>query len=177
MTPLPICSSAVVIDRLVPADGESLSLSHSDPENARFQGWPSPLSLADALRFIASMKDVPLLAVGSGAQLAIRELPEGPLVGDLYIARRESMTDTIELGITLLRQHQGRGLATAAIRAFLRAVRGTQGIQRLEAIIDVDNVRSIALFERLAFGFERRLAGTHVRRDGSTADELNRFVG
>ncbi|WP_172803183.1 GNAT family N-acetyltransferase [Alloactinosynnema sp. L-07] len=161
-----------MIDRLAPADAEVLSVSHSDPDNARFQGWPSPLSPADALAFIESMGEA-TFAVGTGIQLAIRESPGGPLVGDLYVARERA--EAVELGITLVPGHQSRGLATAAVTAMTNALLAGLPITTVEAICDVDNTRSAALFERAGFRFRERTTASWTRRDGTVTDEL-RFV-
>lgn len=177
MAVLPIIGDGVVVDRLVPDDANSLAASHSDPDNARYQGWPSPLSPADARLFIDQMAQLTPLTLGSGVQLAIRQAPGSPLAGDLYMARPQARPRSLELGITLVPAYQGRGLATAAIRALLEAIfsgdlRGGGGVDRIEAILDVDNRRSKALFERLGFQLHKRRLGTGERRDGSTADEL-----
>jgi hypothetical protein len=49
---LPILGAGVVIDRLTAADAPELARSHSDSDNAHFQGWRSPLSQEEASRFI-----------------------------------------------------------------------------------------------------------------------------
>jgi hypothetical protein len=48
---LPIVGQGEHIDRLVLADACVLAASHSDADNATYQGWQSPLSDAAAQRF------------------------------------------------------------------------------------------------------------------------------
>ena len=139
MVALPIVGDGVFVDRLVPGDAPALSRSHSDPDNARFQGWQSPLSEEEALAFIAEHATA---TAEEGVQLAIRERPGGELAGDLYLHRAG---DVIEVGITLVPGFGGRGLATATIVAVAAAV------GPLRAWVHDDNVRSRALFERLGF--------------------------
>lgn len=145
----------VLIDRLVPADASALSVSHSDPDNARYQGWRSPLSEPDAKHFIDAQADAGPLAPGSETQLAIREGPEGPLAGDLYLARTPSAPWSAEIGVTLTPGCQGQGLAMAAIAAVVDAVFAAEPpggpVHRIVALLDVDNLRSRGLFERLGF--------------------------
>lgn len=176
MAVLPIIGDGVVVDRLVPDDADLLAAAHSDPDNARYQGWPPPLSTAGAQLFIDQMARLTPLALGSGVQLAIREAPGSPLAGDLYVGRPQARPRSLELGITLVPAYQGRGLATAAIRTLLETIFSGDlrdgGVDRIEAILDVDNRRSKALFERLGFRLHERRPGTGERRDGSTADEL-----
>jgi RimJ/RimL family protein N-acetyltransferase len=116
-----------------------LARSHSDPDNARFQGWQSPLSEDEALAFIAEHAAA---TPAEGVQLAIRERQGGELAGDLYLHAADG---ALEVGITLVPGFGGRGLATATIAAVGSAV------GPLRAWAHEDNVRSRALFERLGF--------------------------
>ncbi|MGK2948373.1 MAG: GNAT family N-acetyltransferase [Acidimicrobiales bacterium] len=176
MALLPISGPTVVIDRLAPHDAPALSASHSDATNARYQGWRSPLSEGEALELIAEMSGIDVLTIrGDGVQLAIRMAAGGPLVGDLYLVRSTAEAHVAEVGITLVPDSHGRGLATAAVRAVLAALLGApaHGITRVDAYLDIDNERSQALFERLGFLPLARVEGASHRRDGTTADELH----
>jgi RimJ/RimL family protein N-acetyltransferase len=165
----------VVLDRLVPQDAAASALSHSDPENVRYQGWDSPLSRDEARTFITSAVDEPLIA-GSAAQLAIRHAVGAPLAGDLYLARPQDRQREVELGITLVPGFGGRGLAAEAVRLAVdtafAAAPGPVAVHRVVAVVDVDNLRSRRLFEQLGFRLEGRLVLSGQRRDGSFADEL-----
>ncbi len=172
----PIVGHRVLIDRLVPEDASALSESHSDHGNAEYQGWQSPLSPAAARRFIEAERGSEPLAPGTAVQLAIRETSGGPLVGDLYLARSEASAQSVEVGITLVPGFHGRGLATAVIAAVLDVVfdptlRGGP-VSRVVAVLDADNVRSRALFERIGFRLDARHRASGRRRDGTRADEL-----
>lgn len=173
---LPFPGPGVLIDRLVVADAPALAASHSDPDNARFQGWESPLAPAEAQRFIEAQTGIEPLAPGSAVQLAIREAAGGPLAGDLYLDRSGKNPQAVEVGITLVPDFHGRGLATAAVAATLDAVFSPDvpagPVERLVAVVDVDNVRSRRLFERLGFRLVARHVGTGQRRDGTVADEV-----
>jgi len=138
----PLIGDGVVIDRLTPTDAPALSRSHSDPENARYQGWKCPLSEAEALAFIGEQSGE------DAVQFAIREEAGGPFAGDLYLNRDGS---SLEVGLTLVPGFHGRGVATAAVRSVIDTARTLDGVERLVAHIDVPNVRSRALFERVGF--------------------------
>lgn len=169
-----IIGPGVVIDRLVPTDAPALARSHSDPGNARHQGWRSPLSEADALHFIEQESGTEPLLPGSAVQLAIRETAGGDLAGDLYVDRPAAGPWSVEVGITLVPGLHGRGIATRAVTALLDAAFGTDpaGIHRVVAGLDIDNIRSRALFERLGFRLEAHHVRSSRRRDGTFADEL-----
>jgi RimJ/RimL family protein N-acetyltransferase len=171
---LPIAGPGVVIDRLVPGDAAALSVSHSHEGNARYQGWTSPLSPAEAAAFIDEMAEVALLSA-DGVQLALREERGGDLVGDVYLVRSSIEPAVVEVGITLVPDAHGRGLATAAIQALLAALFSERrhGVQRVDAHLDEANERSGALFERLGFLPLARREGASQRRDGMVADELH----
>lgn len=155
MLALPVVGDGVVIDRLRPDDAADLSRSHSDPDNARYQGWQSPLSEAEALEFIEEQSG------DDAVQFAIRETRGGPLAGDLYVHREDAAAD---LGITLVPGFHRRGLATATIRTVVDAL-ARDGVTRVVAWADIGNTRSRALFERAGF----TVVGEH---DGEVEMEL-----
>jgi RimJ/RimL family protein N-acetyltransferase len=108
-------------------------------------------------------------------QLAIRESDGGPLAGDTYVDRTLATPWSVEVGITLVPGlHGRRGIATATIAAVLDAVFAMppEPVHRVVAGLDIDNVRSKALFERLGFQLEAHHVRSGRRRDGSFADEL-----
>ncbi|VAI37907.1 uncharacterized N-acetyltransferase p20-like [Triticum dicoccoides] len=57
-----------------------------------------------------------------------------------------------ELGYVLARAHWGKGVATAAVRRAVAAVFGeVEGLQRVEALVDVANVASQRVLEKAGF--------------------------
>jgi RimJ/RimL family protein N-acetyltransferase len=171
---LPIVGVGVVVDRLTAGDAVALAASHSDPDNARLQGWASPLSVEAAGTFIAANEALEPLVPGVGMQLAIRRDLGGGLVGDLFVHRTAAAPDAVEVGITLCPGEHGRGLAAGAIRALVAAVvqAGSTGVARLVAIVDVENAASRRLFARAGFTETEWRDESWVRRDGSIADEV-----
>src|SRR4051812_7471099 len=164
---LPCIGDGVFIDRLYPSDAEALARSHSDPDNARYQGWKTPLSVGEAAEFIEEMTAEPVALPGSGVQLAIRDRSGGPLAGDVYIARPIDEPETVELGITLVPGFHRRGLAPRTIARASAAALGLDGVEQLVASIDDENMASRALFERAGFLLILREPGSFTRRDGS----------
>jgi ribosomal-protein-alanine N-acetyltransferase len=64
------------------------------------------------------------------------------------------VNDRLEVGYILGRSYWRQGLATEALRAFLGHCFGPLQVHRVEATIDVDNLPSIRLAERLGFRCE-----------------------
>jgi aminoglycoside 6'-N-acetyltransferase len=102
----------------------------------------------EARRFLGEMNQVPLLRPGKWAQLAIGEVGSSALLGDigLYLAGDSRHA---EIGFTLARTAQGRGLATAAVREAVQLVFELTSVERVLGITDARNHASIGVLERV----------------------------
>lgn len=136
--------------RLQDADLPIFMAYRNDPDIARYQGWES-ISRADAQEFIRYMQEAPLGVPGLGMQIAIESKATGLLVGDCYFQISPDDPRQAELGYTLASHAQGRGLATEAVRAWLTYAFPAFDLHRVTALLDVRNMRSAALLERLGF--------------------------
>ena len=176
---LPIVRPRIVIDRLRREDAQALAASRSDAENARYQGWRSPLGLRDAIELIDENGPLVAFAPGVGVQLAIRPEREGPLIGDFYADRHARDPADLTVGLTLCPGAHGRGHAADAVEAVASAVAAAPGcgIARIVAIVDAENLASLRLWPRCGFLESQRLHRTSVRRDGSVADEVVFVLG
>jgi RimJ/RimL family protein N-acetyltransferase len=96
--------------------------------------------------------------VGDPWYLTIVADPGGPAVGTIGIWETEHDGETLfETGWMVLPGHQGRGLASAALRALIARVSADGGFDAMHAFPPVTNAPSNALCRK--FGFELR--GTH----------------
>lgn len=120
----------------------------NDPAVARYQSWES-VSLPDAQAFVRAMRDVRLGIPGVGVQVAIELRATGSLIGDCYFCLATDDPRQAEIGYTLATDAQGRGLATEAVRAWLTYAFGAYDLHRVTATVDCENLRSVALLERL----------------------------
>ncbi|MEM6521754.1 MAG: GNAT family N-acetyltransferase [Cyanobacteria bacterium P01_C01_bin.70] len=92
---------------------------------------------------------------------------------DLYLGAlggADAGSGAMEVFITLMPEAQGRGIATASMRALYRFLFESCGAQELRADTVEENMRAIALFERLGFqriGVVERAAegGAFAHRD------------
>jgi [ribosomal protein S5]-alanine N-acetyltransferase len=145
--PLPRFGAGVVLRRLDATDLAAFQAYRTDVELARYQGW-SAMPDSEAREFLDEMNKVPLFRPGEWAQVGIAE-PEGSiLLGDigLYLAGDSRHA---EIGFTLARRAQGRGLATAAVREAVQLVFQFTTVERVLGITDVRNHASVRVLERV----------------------------
>lgn len=158
--PLPLCAGGVALRRLSVADLALFQAYRSDPALGRYQGW-SVMSDADALVFLDAMSTAPLFAPGRWIQIGIAS-PDGlTLLGDIGLHLSEDSRQA-QIGFTLSRSAQGRGLATAAVREALGLVLEATVVESILGLTDARNLPSIRLLERV--GMRRQTARDAVYR-------------
>ena len=158
--PLPrVASSGVVLRRLRLSDLAAFQAYRTDTELGRYQGW-SAMSDAQARAFLEEMSTMPLLPPGAWIQLGIAAPhDEATLLGDMGLCLAADARDHVEIGFTLSRPAQGRGLATVALRAAAQLVFESTAAERIVAITDVRNLASIGVLSRAGM---RRVEERHT---------------
>lgn len=130
-------------------DDRALFMAYrNDPEVARYQSWEG-ITDAEARALIQEMKEIQPWAPGEWLQIAIELKETGLLVGDCAVKIEEDDDRQAEIGYTLARAYQGRGIASEAVSRVLEYLFATLGLHRVIAITDVENAASVALLERL----------------------------
>lgn len=152
---------------IVPADAEAVFVGLSDPRVIRHYGV-SYRTREEAEVQMRWFED--LLAQGTGIWWAVCE-PSNPatLVGAAGLNDVCTKHLRGELGYWLLPDHWGRGVAGECVAAVLDYGYGVMKLHRVAADVDVDNLRSIALLERLGFQFEGVRRGCELK-DGQHID-------
>lgn len=74
---------------------------------------------------------------------------DGAVIGDLVLFHLDAEAGSAEVGWVVSPAASGRGLATEAVRALIDTAFQVYGLRRVVAQINPDNVRSVALAERL----------------------------
>ena len=120
----------------------------NDPEVAKYQGWEG-ISEPEARAFIQEQKKVQPGMPGQWFQIAVELKETGMLVGDCALKSEEHDERQAEIGYTLSRAYQGRGIASEAVSCVLEYAFVTLGLHRVIAITDCENAASVALLERL----------------------------
>lgn len=146
---LPLRGERVQVRRLSVDDLADFQTYRGDAEVGLYQGWTSKPD-AEARAFLAEMQAAPCCALGQWFQLGIAEGPTQRLIGDIGIHRYRS-ADLIEaeIGFSLSRAAQGRGLAREALGLMIDHLFSQLDVRRIVAITDARNTASIGLLRRL----------------------------
>ena len=152
--PLPRTAGRVTLRRLRLEDLPSFSAYRADPDVARWQGW-SPMTVDAARAFLVEMSAAPLFVRGEWTQIAIADTASDALLGDIGLFLADDARGA-EIGITLARTAQGRGIATEAVALTLELVFAAMQVERAIGITDARNAPCIRLLERAGFRHHER---------------------
>ena len=141
--------------RLAPTDLAAFQAYRGDAEVGRWQGW-TPQPDEQALAFLNEMATVPAFQPGQWTQLAIADDDGDRLLGDLGVHISADGREA-EFGFTLARAAQGRGIATAAVRAAITLVLEQTAVELIHAQTDARNAACIRLLERLGASLVGRI--------------------
>lgn len=147
LDPLPLHGARITLRRLRAEDLSAFQSYRQDPEVGRYQGW-RPQSDADALAFITAMTMAPVFPRAEWVQLGIAERTTYELIGDIGVCVAADAAQA-EIGFSLSRMAQGRGLAHEALGLATRLLFETTLVREIIGITDARNAPSIALLERL----------------------------
>lgn len=153
-----IPARSVLLRRAQPTDAQCLYLAANNTDVMRFMDWPMPTDPKDTeshLRNSSADWDA-----GSEYQWVILDRNSAECVGTISCRPRGHSAD---FGYFLGRNHWGRGLATDAAWAILAWLDTQSEIIRVWASVDVENVRSRRLLERLGLHLEGVLHMATVR--------------
>lgn len=151
----------VLLRRLTPRDLDEFLAYRSDPEVARYQSWDT-MNRDDAHRFLAEMECVQLFRPGQWTQIAIAQRGDNRLLGDMGVYLSTG-GDEAEIGITLARSAQGRGLAADALALAERLVFDGTETRRIVVATDSRNMKARALIARMGY----RSAGSESTAEGT----------
>lgn len=152
---LPRSGPGFVLRRLSAGDLAEFQAYRHDDELGRYQGW-LPTSDEHARVFLAEMSTAPFPNPGHWVQFGIAEPDTQRLIGDIGVFLDQDATFA-EIGFTLARSAQGRGVATAAIRAVIELIFECSAAQRVIGVTDARNLPSMRLMERVGM----RMTETH----------------
>lgn len=153
--PLPSLAGArCALRPLRETDADDVHLVFGDAEAMRYwDNVPAP-TLAETARRLGAFLSLPPLWAGAWH---VRD--QAGFIGCVFYHHREAWNRRLELGWIALRARWGQGLMVEAVgavlaHAFAPEAQGGMGANRIEALIEPDNARSIALARRLGFRAE-----------------------
>jgi RimJ/RimL family protein N-acetyltransferase len=164
----PLHTERLVVRPLRSDDVPTVVAYRNDPAVARYQDWDLPFSPADGERMARFLATAPWPLYGDWYQLVIEH--DGVVVGEVGVGRTPKGLQA-DLGYTLARHAQGRGFATEAVGAVVDLL-FAEGVHRVHATLDPDNVASARLLERLGFRHEGRTVKASLIRGEWLDDDL-----
>lgn len=146
-----VCSTPRLLIRpLTVADGEDFFAYRSDPLVTHFQSYHFN-TLENATAHILTLQDQMFGQRGQWVQLGIQHLADNKVVGDIGLKPEGYDERVVEVGITLSREYQGKGIALEAMKSVLKALFHDYPVHRVICYVDTENQPSINLFEKLGF--------------------------
>lgn len=127
----------------------------NEPAWLRFIGDKGVRTLHDALDYIEQGPMASYARHGFGTYVVELSATDTP-IGICGLIQRDTLED-VDLGFAFLERFWGHGYARESAAAALELAQRTFGLDRIVAIADPDNQRSIRVLESLGFAFERRL--------------------
>ena len=149
MSDILVRTGQVVLRRLTPSDLDAFLAYRSDPEVARYQDWPT-LSPAQSEAFLRDMSVAPLPTRGDWCQIGIARASDNVLIGDIGLWMSED-AHAAELGISLARAAQGKGIGRAAVRGMTDWIFRRTKVEKIVAITDAQNHAARALLGHLCW--------------------------
>ena len=169
-----------LLRRFEESDFEDVHQYGSDPKVTRYQFW-GPNDETATREFIRRSIETFAPPGGDDVEFAIVDRETSRVIGGCGIHARRKPFREFEIGWTLNRAFWRRGVATEAASALMDFAFSFRRAHRLFALIDVENVASIALAERLGFLREgRQSRDTLVRgewRDSLVYARLSELEG
>lgn len=143
-------TARLIVRRFRDEDLETFLDIRNDPEVARYQSWES-VSTSLGRAFIKDMKRLEPGLPDEWFQFAVEHKETGELIGDCALKVDGADPPQAEIGYTLARAYQGKGLAQEMVSAVLALAFSQFNVHRVIAQLDVRNDASAKLLERLGF--------------------------
>ena len=164
-SPPQIETTRLILRQLTLQDADQLLRHFSDPEMLRYVTF-EPLEQREEVQEVIQW-GMDLFARGAGALWGIVDKETATLIGTLNYVKKEG--HRAEITYDLATTYWGRGLMTEAIRSTLPYVFGDLGVQRVETMVHVQNLRSARVLLKLGFRMEGVLR-QYTRFHGQLSD-------
>jgi len=145
---IPILTERLSIQRLEPRDAEMMFRYRSDPTINRYQNW-EPRSVDELRTFIEGLTEIGVDTPGRWYQLGLFLIESMEMIGDCGIQVQAQDPRQVEIGITLVSEFHGRGLATEALKSIFDYLFMKLDKHRIYGSVDPRNLPSMALLKRV----------------------------
>ncbi len=150
-----VSTHRLVLRRMTIADAPFMLALLNEPSFHAFIRDRGVRTVADAELYLRNGALASYAAHGFGLYLVtLRE--SGTAIGICGLVRREGLDDA-DIGFAYQPAYWGQGYAVEAAQGVLQHARHDLGLQRVAAITNPDNTRSILLLEKLGLKFSRKL--------------------
>jgi RimJ/RimL family protein N-acetyltransferase len=143
----------LALRRITLDDAEFMVRLLNEPSFIRYIGDRGVRTMDDAHRYITDGPLASYQRFGFGLYLVTLRDGGAPL-GICGLLKRDTL-DTVDVGFAFVPEYWAKGFAAESAAAVIEYGRTALGLDRIVAITDPDNDRSIRLLEKLGFSFER----------------------
>jgi ribosomal-protein-alanine N-acetyltransferase len=169
--PFPVLHTPrLLLRQITPADAPAIFALRSDPRVVRYMGVSPYTSLAEAEAWVLTVADRHERRQQLRWAMTLHEQPE-TMIGDISLNNIDTYHLHAEIGYAMGADHWGQGLASEAVQAVLDFGFTRMGMYRIEACLDIANMRSKTILERNGFTYDGVLRGRFLEADGSMGDE------
>jgi len=158
-----LTTSRLFLRNIGSEDAEALFAIRSDEETMKYFGQELYESLADSITVIKLMEE--RYVRKEALRWCITLKGNDRLIGTCTLFHFDEGFHCAETGYELNRALWGKGIMTEAMSAILTFGFSELGLHRIEAVIDIENVRSKNLLLRLGFTYEGDLRQRYFFRD------------
>lgn len=138
----------LILRNLRASDLDDFHIYHCDPEICKYQSY-DVFSVEDSRQFIEEQSRKEFGVPGEWAQAGIELKENGKLVGDFALKALKDEPRTVELGVTLNPQYQGKGIAVELFKRIFEYLFDETETHRIIGILDIENDGSRKLMENL----------------------------
>ena len=140
----------LILRNLRETDLNDLHAFRSNPEICKFQSFEA-FTIEESKKFIEEQKDAKFGAAGEWMQVGIEWKENNKLIGDLALKPEKDEPRTVEIGVTLNFEYQGKGFAVEAFTKVFEYLFTETETHRIFGVLDTENVGSRRLMENLNF--------------------------
>lgn len=170
-----VYTNRLIIRQIEMNDADAVFQYRSDEITNKFQGW-IPKSIEDVQVFIQnSAKKLDI--INTWFQMVIIEKTSNEIIGDLGIHFIGVNNKEVEIGCTISKNYQNKGIATEALKAIIHHVFEGLGKEKIIGSVDPQNHNSIKLLRRLDFEElfqEEKTKYIHDKWENDKIFELNK---